>query len=174
VSNICVVCRKPRSRLRESSDFYAFYDVDNGLFEVKICLVGVKSIEAEELLNLMIHQGAIKRFWLKVEETTLDISKIMACASRKISDILRERNALTEDLVVAELLDQEISHDSYHPLHFICNQLSLLPQELSIKTKLNEKTHKNKGIESIKYFFLKNRNLFNLTFSSTSHVQKSQ
>ncbi|MDP2673247.1 MAG: hypothetical protein Q8O84_05530 [Nanoarchaeota archaeon] len=113
--------------------FYLFY-ADH----VKLCLVGLEQDKVENKFKIWKSQSIISDYMIIDQENVLDISKIIACASRKISDYLKERiNPMNVEKLVDELVNlPEINADSYAPLHFILNQLELLDRETEIRFKI--------------------------------------
>ena len=124
--------------------FYLFYDERR----FKVGIAGIKKNDIELKLKELEESKIISGFDFVLDECLLDISKIMTCAARKISEIITFKiNPLDIDKMIEELSQHpEINADSYAPLHFIFNQLRFNYNEEAIirqKLKLNPNYIKN-------------------------------
>jgi hypothetical protein len=117
--------------------FYAHY---SEIF--KFCLFGVTDNIAVKLREDLAKEGIVLP-GPKPED--FDISKILACCGRKITDHLEEVgiskiDSDSEDKFVAEIAKSEINAEAYAPLHWVFNQLKVDPcEEVRIREKI--KTH---------------------------------
>lgn len=113
--------------------FYLFYD---SIFKVGI--VGVSRENVKNKLDVLKKSGDIVNYRFLEDEVELDISKIIACSSRKISDYIETKiQPLTVEGLITEIVKlPEINAQSYEPLHFILNQLRLHNKESEIRFRL--------------------------------------
>lgn len=114
--------------------FYMYYGN-----RIKFCLVGVSKEEIIKFLEDKKDKNFISDFSFSDAEDKLDISKMLACCTRRIAEYLKENvNPITIDGLVNELVElPDINALAYAPLHFICNQLKIsYEQEEELRFKI--------------------------------------
>lgn len=127
---------------------YLFYPKNR----IKLFLIGITKDEVKKIIKNWCAQEIILGHNFIEDKSDLYVDMIIACATRKIVEYIKERtNTSDVEKLVTELVSQpHINALAYAPLHFICNQLKInYDEEKKLRIKLILDPRYNAGYKQL-------------------------